>query len=413
MLIIFIAHESLVAMEQNQSQASTKQGDTTKTKKKRTRHKKKNKKTAPTPVAPSTSQCTAQSIEAHQAAKPEIAQVIQTSQTELDQLAEQYKAGISIKGISGLTKINLTKKTLTHVFGKQFKSKSGDVYLEGYHHETSDPFFFSIQGLGDGTEEGFIAFDRSHIPVYKTFFSSLLTKQQIIEMLIKSLNNIQKQEICENDINRWCIDGIASNGVSIKTIIDKKTGEVITFYPLSKKSKDEISSENKRLKLLFKKHFHQRKDKPNRPPLTETEVHDLLQQFGNEIPFKMIISAQNILIPTSKIESMQQRAPLIVKLALTSLRFTPQSLSHAFSKTNDLNFPPYLSRAEILTQVKQALENISQNQNGIKISGYKDTDEVLKLKGISNATKSIDAFVFLIKINKRDGTIEDFYPLFY
>lgn len=410
-------------------------------------------------------------------------QLVPTDPKELQALAEKYKGGITVKGIHGIPKVNLTMKSLKHVFGVKIAKgpdKSQAAYLQGFHHDynlltrkQAPPFYFLAHGVGNGIREGFIAFNQTDKPVYKTFFSAILPKEQVINLLIESLRNIQKQEPQQQGL--LLIEGITENGITIRTIIHKATGNIVTFFPVTQTSRKEIDAEAYELEQLFERFFRNVANKPQRTPACEREITQLLEQFPQGIPFNMGVGKIDLMSPDmyayftsfmpnqypsevaksfplglrkslanmkvypapilvdalfkeDRIPTFLKRYPerIEIKNIIKNVYFTKKNLLNTFSEKNDSRFPLYLTRIEILKHVKEALGNIEQgglrNRFGInnmrskweleRLPTFSERGDNLLIRGTTKGTDNNDSFTYLIFLNKTTGVIEDFYPLF-
>lgn len=85
--------------------------------------------------------------------------------------------------------------------------------------------------------EGCLMVRDSCEPVYKTFFSEL-TNDEIMSRVKESLHYVDI-EVSVSSSERWKIVGKSLDGIQITTIVDK-SGNVITFFPSSDKSMNQI-----------------------------------------------------------------------------------------------------------------------------------------------------------------------------
>lgn len=384
-------------------------------------------------------------------------------QSELQQLEKKYQAGFVVIGSPQIAKVYLTLCTLQHVFGMEIINTAGElepVYLTltGFHHDSQcelvhkiKPFYFSARGVGNGIREGFIAYDRTHVPVYKSFFSVVLSRDEVINMLIESLQHINKSEMQQG--GKILLEGTANNGVKIRTIPDKNSGEIITFFPVTQKPAAEIKAETEEITRLFKKHFYlDQKNKP-RMPVTPQEIEQLYTNYKEGIPFnfgllevtpkfhpwsltptslhadyeKLALQPEHwqnrVLVPNHLLPHVLKKYPHEVSLIqeMNTLHFTPQRLQHIFT-TQDKAFPPNMTRQQILNIVNDILANAYQGggsydfDNGpataISEPTIKMPNNQLWFVANSHGADKNDIYQFLIKIDIPTGEIIDFYPLF-
>lgn len=382
---------------------------------------------------------------------------------EIDQLLKKYQKPIVIQPIADMDidKVELTEKVLKHVFGMEVKKGADnfkELSLKGFHHDANlelehqEQSFYRCEKSNSVISAGFIAHKKTHLPVFKTLFSSLLSREQVIDAWIESLQNIQQ---CEKQskykrlltgqatIPNWKNKKI---DVVIKTVVDKKTGQVITFFPVLQK--DDIKQEKKKLDLLWSKHFLNVEKKPERTSITKEEVEQLLKLFPNGIQVNWVIIGDNLLFRSKKQFSEEALAKLNPRIDdkmpkyMHNINITAQSLANVFSPENDKNFPIYLSRIDILEKLQEALENINIYGRGdahnitvcnddiereitvydnggfhrdsfISKKNAEHSINLLTLESCSNGKNEKDIWKFYIIINEDTGDLENFYPLFY
>jgi len=371
--------------------------------------------------------------------KPKLDTLLIANELEIDKLFEKYKKPIVVKGVSKINKIQLTKDTLNHVFGMSIKQKSGalkDLNLSGFHHDYNlelaglvKPYYISGHGAGAGVSEKFIAYKRNQFPVFKTFFSPILTREQVIEKLIESLHNIQEYEDQGKNIR---IRGKASvirgknndvESIIIDTVVNKQTNDIITFFPVTQKPKEEIQREQQELNLLFKKFHFNLENKPERQSITEEEINQLLSLYADGIEVNWIIIRDNLLFQEkfSK-EVLAHLNPLYNKTPkhIKKINITAKTLENVF-KDVDVAFPKYLSRVEILAKLKEALQNITIYETGlgdsireksVNLRAFKGIGNFLQLRSSTKGRSQKDIWNFYIIINEDTGDLEVFYPLF-
>ena len=162
---------------------------------------------------------------------------------------------------------------------KTGKGKKGCCTLEGFHHdeqeqlEKQEKIYYSAGQGHAGFRERFIACSRQQFPVYKTTFSSSLSREAVILMMIEALKNIKS---IEDQDHVFKIEGLTKKNMSITTVIKKKDNTVATFYPTSPKTKAEIDEKTNELKAKFTKFFFNPLNKPIRQPISKEESEQLL-----------------------------------------------------------------------------------------------------------------------------------------
>ncbi|MDR3549977.1 MAG: ankyrin repeat domain-containing protein [Candidatus Babeliales bacterium] len=346
--------------------------------------------------------------------------VLVVNEAEIDALADKYKNPIPVK----ISDVRLTKKTLKHIFGMEIGDKKdpmGSFYLTGFHHDQQgqlrdqENIYYSSSKGHEGFREGFIAYTRQQFPVYKTFFSSMLSREKVISMMIEALQNVTK---IEDQGSVWKIEGTTNNDMDIIVIIKKKDNTIVTFYPKSPRPAREVADETEELKTKFTKFFFNPSNKPLRQPLTDEELEQLLALYPDGIKFNMILAqvlSREGLFKSMYLSTLQKAYPgrVHIKKNLTNLYFTRESLKQIFSMPNDDSFPHYLSRTEILRKVKSALVNFGVHRISVGESFEVPFDREGNLIKIRAAdTDKDNNFLFYIKINENTGVIEKFYPLF-
>lgn len=384
-------------------------------------------------------------------------QAIPTDQKELETLIKPYKAGFTIKGVPGLKKVYLTFETVQHVFGAEVKPKNdplNTMYISGYHHsdfEHHKKFFYSSwHTTANRIGEGWVAFDKKDLPVYKTFFPLNMSKQEIITLLIQSLKNLKN---IEDQKDKWALLGETVDGIRIKTIVNKETGNIITFYPITDTPKQEIAAKTKNIQVKFVKFFQNYENKPTRKPISQEEITELLKPFSKGINFNMTPSKvdkitpamqkehlqigflkkmppywASVLIPKSKVSSLMKKYPerIIPGKNIKNLYLTPEVLEKVFSE-KDASFPLSLTRSEILSFLKEAVKNIFSEvgEESVQINNNKTERELvfpryhseknntISLRGRTKSREEGKNFTFYIVINQETGVIEDFHILFY
>lgn len=389
-------------------------------------------------------------------------QLLIANPLEIGQLLNKYSNPITVQLDSGQEKVQLTKKALDHIFGMEVKEGDDDLKspsLKGFHHdyhfelEDQHRSFYSCSKSNSVISEGFIAHKKTHLPVFKTMFSCLLPREQVIKALAESLQNIQSIED-QADQSNFLLKGKVAilNGknekvdVIINTAVNKKTKKIVTFFPSPESSQDEIKEKKERLQILWKKHFLNIEKRPERQSMTEEEAEQLLQRFSHGIQVDWNIIGDNLLFANNKqvsqeaADKLNPRIDDMMPRYIKNVNITAQSLANVFSLDNDKNFPIYLGREEILTKLKEALQNITIYGRGdaqdftlirddieYKMTDYdngephrdsfieKDAESsanLLRLECSSNGKDQKDAWTFLVDINEDTGDLKTFWPLF-
>lgn len=363
-------------------------------------------------------------------------QLLIVNQLEIDRLSEKYKRPIVVKGVLGINKVRLTKASLNHVFGMHIKQKNRTLkspHLSGFHHDYNleledliKPFYSSGGSIAPGVREAFISYSSNQLPVFKTFFSPMLTREQVLEMLIESLHNIQTYE---NEGKNIKIRGKATiisgknkgRNLLIDTLVNKRTHEIVTFFPVPQKPKEETQHEQERVHLLFKKHFNFVK-KPEREPVTDEEITELASLYAEGIPVDWVIVGNNVLFKESfseealaDLDPLNNQPPKHIK----KINITVKSLENVFAQNNDGAFPKYLSRKEILAQLKDVLEGITIYKAGsslrakdLRVGPFQGIGNFIKLRGFTKGKDIKDIWELFIIINEDTNDLEIFYPLF-
>lgn len=364
-------------------------------------------------------------------------QLLIANELEISKLAEKYKKPIVVKGVSRINSVKITKKLLEHVFGISIKQKNNalrDLNMKGFHHDYNKelqtlvkPYSVSSHGTGGGVREVFFAYRQNQFPVFKTFFSPTFTREQVIQKLIESLHNIQGYEDQGKKllIRGKAFDDIITSrdDIIIDTVVNKETNEIITFYPASEKPKEEIQQEQQELNVLYKKFHFNVENKPERQPITQEEINQLLSLYADGIEVNWVIIRDNLMFKEkfSK-EIMSQLNPLYNKTPkhIKKINITAKTLENVF-KDVDVAFPKYLSRIEILAKLKEALQNITIYETGlgdsireksVNLQAFKGIGNFLQLRSSTKGKSQKDIWNFYIIINEDTGDLEVFYPLF-
>lgn len=406
---------------------------------------------------------TASAVQSLRIPKKQGSNLIIMNQEELDALAEQYKDAISVQGVPDISAIKLTKRALEHVFGLEIMPE--DKGISGFHHDynlesedTIKMFYRSSTTKARGICEGFLATSRHQSPVYKTFFPFSLTRQQVLEKVIESLQHIQKKE---DKSKTWLLECLASDGMQINIVIDKENNEIITFFPVVPEERSERKEELKKLKFLFKKHFGNSKQQLVRQPLNQEESDALMKLYSGGLLSNVNIGEIDLIDPithtqwraqhgydlppawhtlllTEKVaQDFSQKYPgrgrIIIQPQGIPLHITQATLKKIFSTEMDKNFPPNLTRTEIMHYLKQVIENASPLAEyphatfaqdaadgrstlifpemkafpSTKLNGDK-----LHITSCTSGNNPSDIFTMHIIADARTGLIENFYSLF-
>lgn len=306
-------------------------------------------------------------------------------------------------------KVTLTEKALEHVFGMTIKRDGECLGLTGFHHdnqlqlqEQDRSFFLSLKNTG-GQLEGFVAYKRNQLPVFKTFFSPIWTREKVIETFIKSLKAVKS---IKQEGEKRLITGKALDGTAICTVIDAK-GKVVTFYPVAKTSKLEHKQEQEKLQTLFKKCFLNLEHNPERKPITKEEIETLAELYPHGIQVNWLLRGEHGLAERDKQQKVLDDRKLISNVIITD-----KALAAIFAKENDAEFPVHLSRAEILQKLKEALQAVAGN--GTLFLRKKDAhgNHLHFLGACSKGSDERDIFQFNITVNADTGELEALHPLF-
>lgn len=352
-------------------------------------------------------------------ANKQLDQIFVHNQAEFDELLKKYskpipfqcpkKKGNLIKG-----QAKLTKETLFHVFGMKISKRNAELnnlFLSGFHHDYKlqlttliQPFYNTMQNTG-GLLEGFIAYAKNQFPVFKTYFLPSHTREEVIQQLIESLKNILACE--DQDKEKLVLIGKTTKGIVIKTVLSKKTKQIITFFPVTQKTKEEIAEEQNKLNVLFKKFFFNVAQRTERKVITKEEVERLVKLYSKGIEVNWVFNGNSILKYDPKKNYPNQK---IIK----KINITPKSLERSFSQKNDSNFPKYLSKIEILNKLKEALENVVPHKAmAVKTNSMNEINgNFIMIQSHSNGKDISDIYKFLIYINEDNGDLEFFFTLF-
>jgi hypothetical protein len=279
--------------------------------------------------------------------------------------------------------------------------------------------------------------NRGDKPVFKTFFSANLSREEVLDLLISSLSD--KNKLIEDLAgNRLKIRGVAHSGVTIITILNKNSGEIVTFYPHTEQDKEKTTSEQRMHRKFFS-------GNTVRNPITDLELDELMQDYKDGVAFNMVFTCRMNIIsgPPSmllyKSEAREQvakdypKASQVYKV-MDKVVISREFLADIFSEKNDGAFPPYLSRKEILSDLQDALDLITVpsedhgiTDSGTQLSFYplssiskkqtrdfpiaRDKSDGLKLRSYS-LHKDLDrCFRYMIALDKDTGALLQFYPL--
>lgn len=403
--------------------------------------------------------------------------VFLVDEAEIHALAQKYKKAIPVKGISGISHIFLPETTLQHIFGIEIGDKKGEIYLTGFHHDqdmklkNQEKIFYSSSRTYNGFRDGFIASTNQQFPVYKTFFLSSLSRDQIIAMMIEALQNIQN---IDDQGTKLKIEGLTKNNMTLIIIVKKDNRSIITFFPKSPRTEQEIKNETAELKRTFGKFFFNPLNKPLRQPITPEESTQLVAMYPQGFPVNWILAAvdintqdyydfylstmkkrmppffQDAILNQHLIDELLEYEPKKIinkKQFIKNVYITSDTIKTAFSTENDRNFPSYLSRVEIIELLKDAIESFlpqdrwddasdfddqtSDSETHLISYGTLESDDVTincitrlpsydqrgALIGIrSKTTGSIantDTWTFYILIDPLTGNVTNFYPLYH
>jgi hypothetical protein len=167
------------------------------------------------------------------------------------------KKSVRAKGKDGMTlpaelcMVTMQKGLLNHLFGMKITQTPNEVhnstctpqYLYGFHHVDVDDsnirnlHGYYIHNFGKSVADGYVLVNEESVPVYKTFFVNI-SQKEVLKLCLESLQRISS--VVDSTLDRWEIKGQSADGVNVTSIVDKKTGSLITCYPTSNLSETEI-----------------------------------------------------------------------------------------------------------------------------------------------------------------------------
>jgi hypothetical protein len=322
---------------------------------------------------------------------------------------------------------------------KQKNSATPELDLSGFHHDYNleledqvKPYYQSGSSAGINVKDVYVSYNQNQFPVFKTFFSHMLTREQVIEALLESLRDIQGYE---DQGKNMLIRGKAlivrpkkpAEHVIIDTIVNKQTNDIITFYPETPTSKEEIRQKLADLKRHFKQYIFDPEHRPKRQPVTKEEIEQLVQPYADGIQVNWVMFGDYLLFKEEFSKKALSRPDLpqnqprkyIKKVIINS-----KSLENIFSEANDVTFPGDVSRPQIVKKIKMALESVTIYDNrdgrdgplrykGIKAPGYTSPSHVIELKVNIDGKNKGDVWELLMYINEDTGELEFAYPLLH
>lgn len=217
--------------------------------------------------------------------------IIKVDPVEIQNLLRSLPStALNVRGANvpvNLLSVNITEKTLHHIFGMEIvRDKTrGFKYLSysGFHSidlsDVNNKFFsFRFRNVGNHVAEGYIVVNPKHLPKYKSFFRGL-SREEILKIHSQALLNIDSVEESQNG-KRWILHGISNENVCITTVVEKLSGEVVTFYPKSSLSTNEIKEFERLQRLHYIRLFFNPCPCYFAPAIRSGSPTELFEHFG-------------------------------------------------------------------------------------------------------------------------------------
>jgi hypothetical protein len=128
---------------------------------------------------------------------------------------------------------------------------TGKVSVSGCHYNDakmmhiltdSNLTILITKEIGPYVTEGYIIGATTHIQsyVFKTFFTSALSREEIIDRVIEAINHVTSLD--DTQPKNWVITGQTNDAIRISIVADKITGEVISFFPEASDLRPKVQS---------------------------------------------------------------------------------------------------------------------------------------------------------------------------
>jgi hypothetical protein len=263
-------------------------------------------------------------------------------------------------------------------------------------------YSWSLHNFDKFVADGYIVVNNEFSPAYKTFFVNMSSKE-VLKRCLESLQQITSVEDNEGFPKRWKLKGQSLNGIKITSIVDKKTGNLITCYPTSKLSDDEVRIFTKQKRSLCNK----RNFNPCYPSVgtLETDAQTLYNYFGGSVQVNLkfvncditsVVAVETMRIrngwscmPKNMVHSLLTNQfiddlkfdfpsrQIDVLSSIEKFHLSLETIKFLFFSGQEL-FPKQLSSFEILDCLKESIANYLELLNDcIAESVWEDIDKTV------------------------------------
>jgi hypothetical protein len=318
---------------------------------------------------------------------PLIKNIVDVNDDEIERLfsslCEKHEGNLEFipcgEGVGPMGVFRITKESLKHAFGMKLKRerKLGNFVFTGFHHidllniPVVESFMF--RNFGPHVTEGYIVVNKQHLPVYKTFFRASLSREDIVSRVVEAIQNITFV-ITSAQGKNWEVVGQSKDGISIQIVADKGSGAIITFFPFQPDPKEKQDIKKKRIqyqKTSFNPCY-------SVAPWKETDANKLQQVFGRKMYVGLKFVEMDVtsieyydrfrakpckkygLLTQANIDFLRHEMPfrdIQILHSIDDISLPLETIQRLLIDTFHRGFPENMSQREVITKLKEAIEN--------------------------------------------------------